>query len=438
MSAAHVHDVAGVGIGPFNLGLACLTEPLEELDCVFLEREAQFAWHPGMLLETSTLQVPFLADLVSLADPTSPFSFLNWLKETGTLYGFYIRERFQPLRTEYDDYCRWAAGRLRSLRFGREVVAVEHDAREDAHVVRAVDRATGADEVLRARTLVLGVGTVPHVPPGCDGLDEEVAVHTAGYLPARDRLAAQRSVVLVGGGQSAAEVFLDLLGRMDDEQELVWLTRSPRFFPLEYTKLTLELTSPEYARYVHALPEAVRDGVVAQQAPLYKGIDAALIDEVFDELHRRRVQGRRVPLLLTGTALEAARRDAYGRVALDLLHGETGERIGLEADALVLATGYRYDVPAFLEPIRDRIAWDGRGRYAVREDYTVQAEGPRVFVQNAELHTHGFVAPDLGMGAHRNSTIIRALLGREVYPVEERIAMQRFGAPQRPLAEAIG
>ena len=50
-------------------------------------------------------------------------------------------------------------------------------------------------------------------------------------------------------------------------------------------------------------------------------------------------------------------------------------------------------------------------------------------MQNAEEHTHGFVAPDLGMGAYRNSVIIAAMLGREVYPVEKRIAVQSFGVP---------
>ena len=50
-------------------------------------------------------------------------------------------------------------------------------------------------------------------------------------------------------------------------------------------------------------------------------------------------------------------------------------------------------------------------------------------MQNAELHTHGFVAPDLGMGAYRNSCILRDMLGREAYPVEKAIAFQEFGVP---------
>ena len=80
-------------------------------------------------------------------------------------------------------------------------------------------------------------------------------------------------------------------------------------------------------------------------------------------------------------------------------------------------------------PVADRIEWDTHGRFAVRRDYSIDTAGDRIYVQNAELHTHGFVAPDLGMAAYRNSCIIRELLGREVYPVEKRIAYQEFAAP---------
>ncbi len=102
----HVHDFVAVGVGPFNLGLACLTAPIPELDGLFLDEKPEFDWHSGMLLEDAELQTPFMSDLVTLADPTSPFSFLNYLKESGRLYPFYIRERFYPLRAEYNDYCR--------------------------------------------------------------------------------------------------------------------------------------------------------------------------------------------------------------------------------------------------------------------------------------------------------------------------------------------
>jgi len=413
------HDFVAIGIGPFNLGLACLAEPIEELDGVFLDRSPEFDWHPGMMLEASTLQTPFLADLVTLADPTSPFSFLNYAKESGHLYAFYIRESFHPLRSEYNDYCRWAAAKLSNLRFGREVHTVEHDG--DAYVVH-----TNA-ETYRARHLVLGTGTPPHVPDGASGL----GVHSTDYLPARDELQATSGIAVVGGGQSAAEIFYDLLEAIDQhEYALTWITRSARFFPLEYTKLTLEMTSPEYMEYFHRLPPPVRDDLVASQAQLYKGIDASLIDDIFRLLYRKHRQGDPRTTLLTNTELTAARRDGDGLV-LDLRHVEQGDAFELPTESLVLATGYRYEVPAFLAPVEDRIAWDEQGRFAVRRNFSIDRDGDGIFVQNAELHTHGFVAPDLGMAAYRNSCILRELLGgREPYAIERSIAFQEFGTPE--------
>ena len=82
----HCYDFIGIGIGPFNLGLACLSEPLDDVDALFFDENDDFAWHHGMMLDDATIQVPFLADMVSMADPTSRYSFLNWLKQTGRLY----------------------------------------------------------------------------------------------------------------------------------------------------------------------------------------------------------------------------------------------------------------------------------------------------------------------------------------------------------------
>ena len=79
-------DFVAIGVGPFNLGLACLTAPIDNLNGVFLDKRSSFNWHPGMLLEDTTLQIPFIADLVTMADPTSKFSFLNYIKDKLTYY----------------------------------------------------------------------------------------------------------------------------------------------------------------------------------------------------------------------------------------------------------------------------------------------------------------------------------------------------------------
>lgn len=429
-----IHDFAAIGVGPFNLGLAALAEPVEGLDGIFMEQRDSFDWHPGMMLEPAHLQVPFMADLVTMADPTSPYSFLNFLKQTGRLYRFYIRENFYPLRAEYNQYCQWVAGQLPSVRFGTAVQDIAYD----DGVYRLAVSGPDGPEVLFARRLVLGTGTSPYVPSSAEGILADaaagrggVAFHNADYLARKAELQQQRSITVLGSGQSAAEIYYELLQEADAYgYQLNWVTRSGRFFPLEYTKLTLEMTSPEYVDYFHNLPPQQRDHLNKNQKNLYKGINSDLIDAIYDLLYTKSLSGMVDTQLLTHSMLTAAEWDpAAGTHTLHLHHGEQGTSYTLDSEAVVMATGYGYREPGFLAGIQDRIARDDAGRFAVDRNYSTSVEPGEIFVQNAELHTHGFVTPDLGMGAYRNSCILREITGREVYPVERSIAFQQFGAP---------
>jgi lysine N6-hydroxylase len=424
------HDFIAIGLGPFNLGLACLTEPLDDVDGVFLERGASFDWHPGMMLPGVTLQVPFLADLVTLADPTSPFSFLNFLKQRERIYPFYIRESFFPLRREYNEYCRWAADGLTSIRFGHDVRTVTYDETDSTY--RVVSRRSGSGELVehRARKLVLGTGSAPYLPPAAQDLGGD-AIHNARYLSHRDSLQDKRSITVIGSGQSAAEVYSDLLRERETHgYQLNWVTRSPRFFPLEYTKLTLEMTSPDYIDYFSALPEEDRYRLTKEQKALSKGIDADLINDIFDELYAQSLQSAPATRMLTSTTLDSAGYDATsGSYTLGLRQHEQDRTFTLETEGLVFATGYHHPIPEFLAPIRDRLRFDGNGRFDIGRNYSVDHDGRSIFLQSAGEHVHSVSSPDLGMGAYRNSCIVRELTGREPYPIEKSIAFQEFGAP---------
>ncbi|MER6737527.1 lysine N(6)-hydroxylase/L-ornithine N(5)-oxygenase family protein [Streptomyces puniciscabiei] len=412
------YDFVGIGLGPFNLGLACLTEPIADLDGVFLESKPDFEWHAGMFLDGAHLQTPFMSDLVTLADPTSPYSFLNYLKEKGRLYPFYIRENFYPLRVEYDDYCRWAAGRLGSVRFGTTVTEVTYE--DEVYVVR-----TERGETYRGRHLVLGTGTTPYLPPACRDLAGDF-LHNSQYLHRKAELQAKKSITIVGSGQSAAEIYHELLAEIDVHgYQLNWVTRSPRFFPLEYTKLTLEMTSPDYIDYFRALPEETRYRLEKQQKGLFKGINSDLIDSIFDLLYQKNLTGPVPTRLLTNSSLRSAGH-ADGEYTLGFHQDEQDKDFEIRTEGLLLATGYHYEPPAFLAPIRDRLRFDGHGRFDVARNYAIDVTGRGVFLQNAGVHTHSITSPDLGMGAYRNAYIIRELLGSEYYPVEKTIAFQEF------------
>lgn len=427
---APVYDFLGIGIGPFNLGLACLTRPIKPLQGLFLDRRSGFDWHPGMMLDQVSLQTPFLSDLVTLADPTSPLSFLNYLKKQGRLYAFYIKEDFFILREEYNQYCQWAASQCSNLRFYHQVKHVHYQAETGHYLVQGRDHKLGQDFSHATKRLVLGTGTRPMLPKCCQGLHAPL-VHSSDYLHQRNQIKQRRSITLIGSGQSAAEIYYDLLQDADRlGYALYWVTRSPRFFPLEYTKLTLEMTSPEYIDYFHALPAARREQLLSRQAGLYKGINQHLIDDIYRLLYAKRLTGRLHTDLTTCTELVSCNYfPDQQQFKLGLHQFEQDLHYELDTEALILATGYAAQQNDFLAPIANRIRRDERGRFAVARNYSIDASGKEIFVQNAELHTHGLSAPDLGMGAYRNASIIREMLGREYYPIEKRIAFQTFNAP---------
>ncbi|POZ50959.1 lysine N(6)-hydroxylase/L-ornithine N(5)-oxygenase family protein [Methylovulum psychrotolerans] len=425
-----IYDVVGIGIGPFNLSLACLLQPIKGVDSVFLDSSAGFNWHPGMMLESAHLQTPFLSDLVTLADPTSPFSFLNYLKEQGRIYAFYIRENFFLLRSEYNQYCQWAAAKLDNVVFNSHVWQVDYHAGLGCYLIHSQCTQTGQSRTYRAKALVLGTGTVPYTPPCCANL--AAAVHSSQYLNVKADLQRQTSITVLGSGQSAAEIYYDLLQDIDKYgYELSWITRSARFFPLEYNKLTLEMTSPEYVDYFHGLPAGQRDRVIAGQHNLYKGINGALINDIYDLLYAKSLNHAIRANLLTHSALTAAAFDTTsGQFTLDFEHQEQAASFRHHSAGLVLATGYHYRLPEFLAGIEQRIQWDGQGRFAVNRNYSIDPNGNELFVQNVGLHSHGFTTPDLGMVCYRNACIIEAITGTAHYPIERRIAFQQFTVPE--------
>ncbi|MFC4030408.1 SidA/IucD/PvdA family monooxygenase [Streptomyces polygonati] len=442
--AEEPYDLLGIGVGPFNLSLAALADGIPGLTAAFYDQGPAFHWHPGLLIDGALLQVPFLADLVTLADPASRWSFLNWLKSSERLFPFYFAERFHVHRAEYDAYCRWVADALPSVHFGQQVDSVRWNpaaARFEVDHTRL--DANGEAEALgrtHARHLVLGIGTVPYVPEPMRPLAESPTVpvvHSAHYLDQRERLLAADHITVVGSGQSGAEVFLDLLrARPAGRERLTWLARTPAFAPMEYSKLGLEHFTPDYSRYFHGLAESVRDRVLPGQWQLHKGIDTETITAIHHELYRRTLEGGWPDAVLTpGVTVRTAGRIGTQSIELHLEHADQGTRTRLITSAVVLATGYRErPLDRLLGPLDAAIKKDAAGRPRVDARHRLELDASitgRIYVQNAERHSHGVGAPDLGLAAWRSASVLNdltgLLTGEEHYPLPARTAFTTFG-----------
>ncbi|MCE3602165.1 lysine N(6)-hydroxylase/L-ornithine N(5)-oxygenase family protein [Massilia sp. P8910] len=424
-----IYDLIGVGVGPFNLGLASLLEPVDTLKVKFFEAKERFNWHEGLLLEDCHLQVPFMADLVTMADPTSPYSYLNYLHTQGRLLQFYFYENFQIPRVEYNRYCQWVSEKLSNLAFSHQVVGIE--VVDSLFRIVVKNGHTGTQASYLARNIVLGVGTVPNWPRAASDFKNSAdCAHSSQYMFVKPELQRKKHITVIGGGQSAAEVFLDLL--RDQPQfgyEINWLTRSNGFFPMEYSKLGLEHFSPDYVEHFYGLPDTQRKSILAKQGNWYKGISFSTIKEIYDCLYARSIDQPNRFVLQACSQLEKIVRVDDG-FQLQFQHLELQQTFDVKTEALVLGTGYQYVFPACLSDLRPSIEFDAENRPCITRDYMLKTSADipgTIFVQNGEMHSHGIAAPDLGLGAYRSAVIINKLLGKERYPARTRTVFQNFG-----------
>jgi lysine N6-hydroxylase len=132
--------------------------------------------------------------------------------------------------------------------------------------------------------------------------------------------------------------------------------------------------------------------------------------------------------LHVGVAVEAAIARADG-IELTLRHSDTGSTFQHVTDVVVAATGYRNRPLPFLSAVEPLVRRDAAGRWVINRDHSVEGLGGRLFVSNADLHSHGVAAPDLGIGAIRNATILNSIAGRELFRLPKSTAFTSFTIP---------
>jgi lysine N6-hydroxylase len=212
-----------------------------------------------LLFPEASLQVSYLKDLVTLVDPTSPFSFLAFLRAHKRLYRFINRSEIRVSRKEFSQYLQWVAGRLRNVEFGAEVREVGLE--EQMFAVRLNQR------TLAAKAIVLGTGLVPIIPDWARPYLGNEVFHSNDYL--RHPIdATGRVVSVVGGGQSGAEVVWHLL--LDTAHlpaQLVWISHRSNFLPLDESPFTNELFNPVYSDYFFSLTQEQRDILLRPRVP---------------------------------------------------------------------------------------------------------------------------------------------------------------------------
>lgn len=410
-------DFVAIGCGPYNLGMMALNTKTELTGVCFEQRE-ELIWHEGMLLEDVTMQTHYLHDLVTPADPTNPYSYLNYLKHTGRLQKFVIQESMTIPRTEYNRYLKWVANQLDSVHFSSRVTSVDDDGESFVVTIETPDNTYQ----VRSRHIVIGTGAAPFVPKSF-----EQVIHTSDYLMNRERLLDENRIVVIGSGQSAAEVYLDLLKRGSSSLQVDWVTRSDVFESLEAGKLGEEIFSLEYIEYFHALPYEARQRLNESFDRFRHGVNPDTLTDVYETLYKRTAEGSdERTKLLTQIEVEQVRY-AGEEYQIEGTHQHTGEVFKGEYDAVVAATGYRPVIPKWIE--RFPVKWESENEWVVQAHYDLATEevlSGKLFTHTNLEHSHGPAATNLGMAVYRNATILNTMAGEIIYKIHHQRPFTTF------------
>jgi len=411
---SHALDLAGAGIGPFNLSIAAQLDSIPAVKAQFFDSRPAFSWHPGMMLPGAEMQTSFLKDLVTGTNPTSPWSFLAYLVRHKRFYQFLNAEYEAVPRQEFADYLGWVARKLPSLSFGK--------------TVRRMDKVDGAfaldvdGERVVARNLAVGVGKKPSLPTWAEDLPKSMIFHNSEAAHRLGGVKARR-VAVIGGGQSGAEL-VDALLDLKSVDSVLWISRRPNFEPLDATPFTNELFTPGYMDCFHGLTEDLRITHTRRQLLASDGISASTLKKLYRRLYERRLE--RGGAADEGIQLRPFRDVTAGRrqgqaIELTMRNGFDESIETVEVDLIVAATGYRFELPAFLQPHAQRIDYNTLGEPVLNQDFSLAWDGPaenKIFVLNAGRHSHGIAEPQMSLAAWRSAVIVNALLGHDYFDLQ--------------------
>ncbi|MGW7450350.1 SidA/IucD/PvdA family monooxygenase [Streptomyces sp. NPDC054787] len=423
-------ELLAVGAGPANLALAVAVEELApELagDTLLIEREQDIVWQRGMLLPDALSQVSFLKDLVTMRNPCSRFSFVNFLHAQERLDAFVNLASWVPYRSEISDYLQWVADELAQVRveYGRECAGVEAVTGADGEITGWVVTLANGDTI-GCRYLVIGAGRDAHVPAVFEGLPAERVIHSTQYS---QRIAGVRAdlphrVAVVGGAQSAAELFGAALRDLP-ECKPTMIMRSIGLNGYESSKFTNELYYSSFIdEFYEASPDARKQLLDEMYRSNYGGLSPATLDALYRQFYQDRRTGQDRLAMHAMTDVSAARMDGE-EIVLTLTDRKSGAEREMRTDLVLLGTGFVRSMPWAVKALAESI---GLERVDVSRNYRLDLGRPAsaaCYLQGVNEATHGIADSLLSVLAGRSAEITQDILAHRLglpvtVPAQER------------------
>lgn len=420
------YDLIGIGVGPFNLSLAALLEKTPHVRSLFLEKKSHFDWHPELMFADTTMQTTYMKDLVTPVDPTNSNSFMNFLVQNDLFYSFINTQRTVISRREFEQYCSWVAGRLKNnLQFDSEVKNIDFKNGEfEIHSSKGI---------YQSKNICVATGLTPRIPDCAKNYLGPQVFHAKSPELKKLNLDGKR-LAIIGGGQTGIEIFRNaMLDQWGKAQSVQIITRRKNLEPLDETAFTNEYFTPNYVDDFWNLKQDQKDEFVSSQKLASDGNTPQYLSLLYNDLYRlKHVEGDRRPLqFLACRKLMAMHKEGEGfRLAMENTFMQREEHI--QADIIILSTGFETRIPQALEPLYSKINFDSQGRFKFKKCYAIEWQGPKenkIYALNFSRHNHGIIDPQTSLMAWRSANVINDLTHQTVFKTQqERANFIDYGA----------
>ncbi|MCR6651368.1 MAG: lysine N(6)-hydroxylase/L-ornithine N(5)-oxygenase family protein [Cellvibrionaceae bacterium] len=232
-----------------------------------------------------------------------------------------------------------------------------------------------------------------------------------------------KKIAVIGAGQSAAEIFLDLHGRPNNLQ-VDLIMRGRAMHPSDDSPSVNEIFNVEFTDYMYSRSPVQREQLLAEfRHTNYAAPDIDQIQQIFKILYSQKVMGWSRHRVLPHHKTQSV-SDTSDGIQLTLLDLDTQKTHRERYDAVILATGYtRIQHKKLLAPVAAYLS-----DFTVDRHYRLLSDPqfkPAIFLQGACEDTHGISDTLLSVMAVRTREIGDALANvmhkkREViqkYPV---------------------
>lgn len=406
----NIVDLIGIGIGPANLGLAALLDGIA-ISHQFFDAKKTFTWHEGISVEYSDLQVHYLKDLVTLVSPTNRYSFLAFLAEHQRIYQFLNQNQSTVSRKEYEQYYQWVASKLPHLNFNAAIDSITYE--------YPLFKIMYQNHSVYCRHLAIGVGNTLNVPLFAEPYLSDQVLHSASFKLSQFSH-QDKTICVVGGGQSAAEIIYTLMTSKTLPSKIYWINKRYRFNPLEDSCFSNEYYTPSYCESFYKKDKHNKTYLNQLLFDTNNGITLSLLDKIYRLAYQLNfIEQRSFQLILlpAHTCHRLSKKsESYQISVYDSLNRK---ECLIKTDKIIFSTGYQKKIPIILQNLFPTLSTQD---YPVNADFSLPWEYQatnKIYLQNAASHHFSLSDTNLGIFSWRNAMIINSLLNKPHFKISD-------------------